>query len=196
MVSDVELDTEKVSTDGASCLVTSTSPESVVDAPTDNPDQPIETPKPCIPKVTSDSFISELISDREPAKTLREGGSAGPAVPEEEETLPSEGEVKALCVDVAICPSQSGGPLDPQWSNVDLEEAQGQLAQTGAALDAADTSSLSSVATYTLAMEDPYGTDEHPLWAWVSGGGCSVDSHSHLNWFNSVNTSCELNEID
>ncbi|KAK5615338.1 Tectonin beta-propeller repeat-containing protein 1 [Crenichthys baileyi] len=50
--------------------------------------------------------------------------------------------------------------------------------------------SLSSVATFTLAMEDQYGADEHPLWAWVSGGGCSVDSHSQLNWFNcSLNTS-------
>ncbi|KAM8729721.1 tectonin beta-propeller repeat-containing protein 1 [Acanthopagrus schlegelii] len=195
VVSDVELDTEKASTDGASCLVTSTSPESVVDAPTDHSDQPIETPKPRIPKVTSDSFISELISDREPAKTLREGGSAGPAVPEEEETLLSEGEVKDPCADVALCPSQSGGPLDPQWSNVDLEEAQGHLAQTGTALDLADTSSLSSVATYTLAMEDPYGTDEHPLWAWVSGGGCSVDSHSHLNWFNSMNTSSLVGSV-
>uniref|UniRef100_A0A7N6BID5 Tectonin beta-propeller repeat-containing protein 1 n=1 Tax=Anabas testudineus TaxID=64144 RepID=A0A7N6BID5_ANATE len=63
--------------------------------------------------------------------------------------------------------------------------------QVGSAVkDSADTCSLSSVATYTLAMEDTYGTDEHPVWAWVSGGGCSVDSHSQLNWFNcSVNTS-------
>lgn len=190
----MESDTEKGSTDGTSCLVTSTSPESFVDAPTDHSDQPMETPKPRIPKVTSDSFISELVSDREQAKTSKEGRSAGPAVPEEE-TFPGEGEVKAPCAGEAMSPSQSGGPLDPQWSNVDLEEAQGQQAQTGAALDTADTCSLSSVATYTMAMEDPYGVDEHPLWAWVSGGGCSVDSHSHLNWFNgSINTSCELDE--
>uniref|UniRef100_A0A8D0D2F1 Tectonin beta-propeller repeat-containing protein 1 n=1 Tax=Sander lucioperca TaxID=283035 RepID=A0A8D0D2F1_SANLU len=97
---------------------------------------------------------------------------------------PGEEEIKAPCAGVAISPSQSGGPLDPQWSNVDLEEAQGHPVQTGAVLDSADTCSLSSVATYTLAMEDPYGADEHPLWAWVSGGGCSVDSHSQLNWFN------------
>lgn len=196
VVSDVESDTEKGSTDRASCLVTSTSPESFVDAPTDHSDQPIETPKPRIPKVTSDSFISELVSDREPGKPSREGASAGPALLEEE-TIPAEAEVKALCAGVAVSPSQSGGPLDPQWSNVDLEEAQGQQAQTGAVMDSTDTCSLSSVATYTLAMEDPYGADEHPLWAWVSGGGCSVDSHSQLNWFNcSLNTSCELNETD
>lgn len=196
-VSDVESDTEKGSTDGASRLVPSSSPESFVDAPTDHSDQPIETPKPRIPKVTSDSFISELVSDREPGKTSREAGSAGPAVLEEE-TVSGEGEVEAPCAGVVISPSKSGDPLDPQWSNVDLEEAQGQQpqqTQTGAVMDSTDTCSLSSVATYTLAMEDPYGVDEHPLWAWVSGGGCSVDSHSQLSWFNcSLNTSCEFNE--
>ncbi len=187
-MSDVESDTEKGSADVASCLITSASPESFADAPTDNSDQPVETPKPRIPKVTSDSFISELVSDREPAKTSREVGSAG-------ETIPEEGDVKAPCTGVAISSSQSGGPLDPQWSNVDLEEAQGQQVQTGALVDSADTCSLSSVATYTLAMEDQYGVDEHPLWAWVSGGGCSVDSHTQLNWFNSsMNTSSELND--
>lgn len=196
MVSDVESDTEKGSTDGPACLVTSASPESFVDAPTDHTsDQPTDTPKARIPKVTSDSFISELVSDREPAKTIRDVGSAAPAVLEEE-TIPGEGEVKAPCTDVALSPTQSGGLLDPQWSNVDLEEAQGQQAQTAAVLESADTCSLSSVATYTLAMEDPYGADEHPLWAWVSGGGCSVDTHSQLNWFNcTMNTSCEFSEI-
>uniref|UniRef100_A0A7N9AXA1 Tectonin beta-propeller repeat-containing protein 1 n=1 Tax=Mastacembelus armatus TaxID=205130 RepID=A0A7N9AXA1_9TELE len=107
-------------------------------------------------------------------------GSAAPAVLEEE-PISGEGKVK-----VSLSPSRSGGPPDPQWSNVDLEEAQGQHAQTGVVLDSADTCSLSSVATYTLAMEDPYGADEHPLWAWVSGGGCSVDGHSQLSWFNSL----------
>ncbi|XP_060883536.1 tectonin beta-propeller repeat-containing protein 1 isoform X4 [Labrus mixtus] len=180
--SDVESDTDKASTDGANCLATSTFPESFVDAPSD---QLSEIPKPRIPKVTSDSFISELVSDRETGKISREVcGSAAPAVLEEE-TVTEDGEVKAPSGALAVSLSQSGAPLDPQWSNVDLEEAQGQQAQTAAALDSADTCSLSSVATYTLAMEDPYGADEHPLWAWVSGGGCSVDSHSQLNWFNS-----------
>lgn len=190
----MESDTEKGSGDGASSLPSTTSPGSLVHAATEPSDRPVETPKPRIPKVTSDSFISELVSDREPAKTSRESRSAGPAVPEEE-TAPGDDEVKAPCAGPAVPLSQSGGPNDPQWSNVDLAEVQGQQAQAGAALDTADTCSLSSVATYTLAMEDPYGVDEHPLWAWVSGGGCSVDSHSQLNWFNcSVNSSCELNQ--
>ena len=196
IVSDVESDTEKGSIDGASRLLTSVSPGPFVDAPTgQTTDQLTDTPKPHIPKVTSDSFISELVSDREPSKTLRDVGSATPAVLEEE-IIPGEGEIKAPCTGVALSPSQSGSPLDPQWSNVDLEEAQGQQVQTGALLESADTCSLSSVATYTLTMEDPYGADEHPLWAWVSGGGCSVDSHSQLSWFSCfMNTSCEFCQI-
>lgn len=191
VASDAESDLEKGSADGPGCLVTSTSPDTFVDAPSD---PPTDTPKPRIPKVTSDSFISELVSDRESGKTSRDVGKATPTVLEED-TISHEGDAKAPCAGVALSPSQSGSPLDIQWSNVDLEEAQSQQAQTGAVLDSADTCSLSSVATYTLAMEDPYGGDEHPLWAWVSGGGCSVDSHSQLSWFNSVNTACEFSEL-
>lgn len=183
----MESDTEKASTDGASCLISSASPESLIHAPTDFSVFPTESPKAHIPKVTSDSFISELVSDRETATHPRESRPAGPTVPEEE-NLP--GEVEAKEQRAAIPVSQSVGSDDPQWSNVDLAEAHGQQMQ-----DPADTCSLSSVATYSLAMEDLYGADEHQLWAWVSGGGCDVDSHSQLNWFTSLMTnSCELND--
>uniref|UniRef100_A0A3P9N9S7 Tectonin beta-propeller repeat-containing protein 1 n=1 Tax=Poecilia reticulata TaxID=8081 RepID=A0A3P9N9S7_POERE len=99
------------------------------------------------------------------------------------EVVPDEGEADVLSSNSDVTITGSGGPPDPQWSNVDLEEAQIQNGQTGAVADSVDSCSLSSVATYSLAMEDQYGVDEHPLWAWVSGGGCSVDSHSQLNWF-------------
>uniref|UniRef100_H3D5S4 Tectonin beta-propeller repeat-containing protein 1 n=1 Tax=Tetraodon nigroviridis TaxID=99883 RepID=H3D5S4_TETNG len=169
--SDVESDTEKAPTDGASRLISSASPESLIPVPTDVSVLPAETPKPRIPKVTSDSFISELVSDRDTATHPKESRPAGPTVPE----------------------NQSVGSDDPQWSNVDLAEAQGQQVQAGTAQDPGDSCSLSSVATYSLALEDLYGADEHPLWAWVSGGGCDVDSHSQLNWFNSgMTNSCEL----
>lgn len=192
--SNVESDTEKASTDGAACLISSASPESLIPAPTDVSVLHIETPKPHIPKVTSDSFISELVSDRETATRPKESRPTGPTIPEEE-NLP--GEVEAEEQHAAVPVSQSVGPDDPQWSNVDLAEAQGQQMQAGIVQDPADTCSLSSVATYSLAMEDLYGADEHPLWAWVSGGGCDVDSHSQLNWFNSLMTnSCELNDSD
>uniref|UniRef100_A0A673W607 Tectonin beta-propeller repeat-containing protein 1 n=1 Tax=Salmo trutta TaxID=8032 RepID=A0A673W607_SALTR len=89
---------------------------------------------------------------------------------------------------LVLSPSLSGGLGDPQWSNVDLEETQTHLAvgPAGVRGDSPDTCSLSSVATYTLCQGDPYGADEHPLWAWVSGGGCGVNCHSQLNWFNSA----------
>lgn len=191
VASDVESDTEKGSTDGLRCLISSAPPEPLLHAPTDVSGQPIETLKPHLPKVTSDSFISELVSDREPTKTTGESRPASAAVPENEPILGDE-EVKEQ--GAAIPLSQSGGLEDPHWSNVDL--AEGQQIQTGAALDTADTCSLSSVATYTLALEDPYGVDEHQMWAWVTGGDCSVDSHTQLSWFNcSVNTSCELNDL-
>ncbi|KAM6896895.1 tectonin beta-propeller repeat-containing protein 1 [Xenentodon cancila] len=191
VASDVEADVEKGAADGANIPIT-------CDAPADpTSDVPVDAPKPCIPKVTSDSFISQLVSDREPGKTLKDVGSGTPAVLEEED-IPTYGDGKEInpAASAALSPGQSGGAADPQWSNVDLEEAQIQQAQTGAVLDSADTCSLSSVATYSLNIEDPYGADEHPLWAWVSGGGCSVDCYSQLNWFNSsVNTSSLLQSV-
>lgn len=121
----------------------------------------------------------QAVSDREPASV---------AVPQEK-SVDEGGDRSTLCVDGV----QPGGPVDSKWSNVDLEVPQ---AQTGNLSDNADTCSLSSVATYTLAMEDSYGLDGHPLWAWVSGGGCSVDSHSQLNWFHSTTgTSCRQTRL-
>lgn len=185
VASDVESDTDKASIDGTSRLVAAP-PDTCVQPAADPKDQPPDAPKPRIPKVTSDSFISELVSDREPAKTSKENRGVGAAVPEEE-SVPGDDEVKAPCA-VFLTPD------DPQWSNVDLAEVQSQRNQAAAATDTADTCSLSSVATYTLAIEELYGVDEHPLWAWVSAGGCSVDSHSQLSWFNcALNTSGKWN---
>uniref|UniRef100_A0A8C1JFW6 Tectonin beta-propeller repeat-containing protein 1 n=1 Tax=Cyprinus carpio TaxID=7962 RepID=A0A8C1JFW6_CYPCA len=142
-----------------------------------------DTPKPRIPKVTSDSFISELVSDREGQISCRDVPPAGPSIPEEDHT---EKEVEdRVSPAQVLSPSQSSG-VHPQWSNVDLEEAQTHIASGPG--DAAETSSLSSVVTYILALEEPYGPDEHPKWAWVSGGGCLVECHTQLNWFNSSTT--------
>ncbi|XP_029953722.1 tectonin beta-propeller repeat-containing protein 1 [Salarias fasciatus] len=187
--SDVESDAERGSVDGAGCPAAAASPGLSVEA---TADQTSEPPRPRIPKVTSDSFISELVSDREQRKPSRDAGAVAPAVLE----VPGEGEDSVPPAGAALSPSQSGGPAGPQWSNVDLEEAQTQQGSTaGAVPDSADTSSLSSVATYTLAVEDPYGADEHPVWAWVSGGGCCVDSHSALSWFSSAGASSLVQSI-
>lgn len=190
----MESDTEKASTDEAGCLISSASPDTLIHAPTDVSVLPIEIPTTHIPKVTSDSFISALVSDRETATHPKESRTAGPTLPEEE-SIP--GEAEAGEQRAALPVSQSVASDDPQWSNVDLAEVQGQQVQAGNVQDPTDSCSLSSVATYSLAMEELYGADEHPLWAWVSGGSCDVDSHSQLNWFNSSSaSSCELNSSD
>lgn len=142
-----------------------------------------EAPKKRIPKVTSDSFISELVSDREGQIGQRALTQAA-SIPEEE-CAEGDTEGKENAAANVLLPSSQSGHSDHQWSNVDLEEA--QTHQTvGTNVDAADTCSLSSVATFNLGMEEPYGPDDHPLWAWVSGGGCYIDSHSQLHWFNST----------
>lgn len=188
----MESDVEKGSADGDFGLITS--PESSVDAASyPSSDPSVEVPKPRIPKVTSDSFISELVSDR---KTSRSAESASPAVLQEEEAVPVEGDVNVPLAGAAVSSNQNGGTPALCWSNVDLEETQAQRVQTAAGQDLADSCSLSSVTTFTLNMEDAYGADEHPLWAWVSGGGCSVDSHTQLNWFIChLNTSCKFSEV-
>lgn len=142
-----------------------------------------EAPKKRIPKVTSDSFISELVSDRE-GQIGQRALTQATSIPEEECAEGDAEEKDKAAANVLLSSSQSGQP-DPQWSNVDLEEAQTHLTVASGG-DAADSSSLSSVATYNLGMEEPYGPDDHPLWAWVSGGGCYIDSHSQLPWFNST----------
>lgn len=68
-----------------------------------------------------------------------------------------------------------------QWTNIDLKEAQKHPVLSVSTF--AETSSLSSLGMFSVGAEEQYGADEHPLWAWVSGGGCLVDLHSPLKWF-------------
>lgn len=183
IASEVESDTDRGFTDGPAVVCSETNPP---DPPTDqHTDPPTDPPKPRIPKVTSDSFISELVSDREPGRASKELSHATAPVLEEE-LIPGEVTVS----EEPVSPTQPGTSVDPHWSNVDLEENQNQKLLTGLPPESAETSSLSSVTTYTLAMEDTYPGEEHPLWAWVSAGACNVDCHSQINWFNcSLNTS-------
>ncbi|CAL8302159.1 unnamed protein product [Lota lota] len=167
-------------------------------------------------EVRGQSAASDADSDTERERAAA-GGSPTPPTPDahvtggpsaaglptqEEELLPGEhgkpGQPPTSSSPAPALPSsQSRGLL---WSNVDLEETQSQPdpvaegAPGGAVLDScADTCSLSSVVTYSLALEEePYGEDGPPMWAWVSGGGCSVDSHSQLNWFSCPGTSGAL----
>ncbi|XP_033023021.1 tectonin beta-propeller repeat-containing protein 1 [Lacerta agilis] len=72
-------------------------------------------------------------------------------------------------------------PAELQWTNIDLKEAKKPAAASASA--SAEASSLSSFGTLSVGIEDHLEADEHPLWAWVCGGGCFVDSHSSLKWF-------------
>lgn len=78
-------------------------------------------------------------------------------------------------------PGNTNPSAELQWINIDLKEAQKHPVLSVSSF--ADTSSLSSLGTFSVGAEDQYGADEHPLWAWVSGGGCLVDLHSPLKWF-------------
>ncbi|KAM3826503.1 tectonin beta-propeller repeat-containing protein 1 isoform 2-T3 [Vipera latastei] len=64
-------------------------------------------------------------------------------------------------------------PPKPQWTNIDLKEASRP--------SKAETSSLSSFSP--AGIENPFATDDLPLWTWVSSRGCLVDAQSPLKWF-------------
>ncbi|XP_069839912.1 tectonin beta-propeller repeat-containing protein 1 isoform X3 [Dendropsophus ebraccatus] len=66
----------------------------------------------------------------------------------------------------------------PQWSSIDLVEARiNSLQPTD------DPANLSVFETFPEGTEDSFGRDIYPLWTWVSGGSCLVDSHTNLKWF-------------
>ncbi|XP_073218237.1 tectonin beta-propeller repeat-containing protein 1 isoform X2 [Lepidochelys kempii] len=76
---------------------------------------------------------------------------------------------------------QDPHPAELQWTNIDLKEAHKKPLLAASTFP--ETSSLSSLGMFSVGVEEHYGADEHPLWAWVCGGGCLVDSHSLLKWF-------------
>lgn len=78
-------------------------------------------------------------------------------------------------------PDPDSRPAELQWTNIDLKEARNASALSSSAI--VETSSLNAFGSLSVGGEDHYGSDEHPLWAWVSGGGCFVDSHISLKWF-------------
>uniref|UniRef100_A0A8C2JFV8 Tectonin beta-propeller repeat containing 1b n=1 Tax=Cyprinus carpio TaxID=7962 RepID=A0A8C2JFV8_CYPCA len=127
-----------------------------------------DIPKRHIPKITSDSFISALVSDRStPTHDLP--SAAHPSVPEENQVTSQESDSSIL-----IPSSPSDGSETP-WSNVDLKEMKGSV----------PSSARSSVATYPIELlQNTVAQEELPPWAWVTGGGFDIDSSSHLDWFN------------
>lgn len=148
------------------------------------PDSPV--PKATIPKITSDSFISALVSDRE--CTIRPTGATQLA------TVPAEDQARGMDdgedEEVPLTPSEASSKktagVDP-WSNVDLEEeAKGKLPPAGPGGAAAQRV---SVATYPLELPE---VEERPPWAWVSGGGCVLTTNSKIVWLESSENSKTL----
>ncbi|KAL0198522.1 hypothetical protein M9458_007062, partial [Cirrhinus mrigala] len=120
-----------------------------------------DIPKPRVPKITSDSFISALVSDHS-SPTHDPPSVAHPSVPEENQVTSQD------------TSSPSDGSETP-WSNVDLEEMKASV----------PSSARSSVATYPIELQhNTVVQEELPPWAWVTGGGCDIDSSSHVDWFN------------
>ncbi|XP_059104953.1 LOW QUALITY PROTEIN: tectonin beta-propeller repeat-containing protein 1 [Peromyscus eremicus] len=79
------------------------------------------------------------------------------------------------------CHSPASTPAELPWTNIDLKEPKRVSNQPAAGFP--ETTGLSSLGLFPLGMEEPYGADDHPLWAWVSGGGCTVEAGSVLKWF-------------
>uniref|UniRef100_A0A672Z5P9 Tectonin beta-propeller repeat-containing protein 1 n=1 Tax=Sphaeramia orbicularis TaxID=375764 RepID=A0A672Z5P9_9TELE len=121
------------------------------------------TPKPFIP--ASDSFINSLVSDRDKPSTPQPSITE---LPQEEGRDPSP---------APILPSPEAVGQDHPWSNVDLEAQSAQM--SGPTLGGS-----SAGATYDLGLESSQavGEADGPVWAWISGGGCDVDSESHVSW--------------
>uniref|UniRef100_A0A8C4KYG6 Tectonin beta-propeller repeat containing 1 n=1 Tax=Equus asinus asinus TaxID=83772 RepID=A0A8C4KYG6_EQUAS len=68
-------------------------------------------------------------------------------------------------------PGPASTPAEVPWTNIDLKEPKKTPSHPVAGLP--ETTGLSSLEVLPLGLEEPYGADDHPLWAWVSGGGCS-----------------------
>lgn len=79
------------------------------------------------------------------------------------------------------CHGSTSTPAELPWTNIDLKEPKKASNQPAASFP--ETAGLSSLGLFPLGMEEPYGADDHPLWAWVSGGACAVEAGSALKWF-------------
>lgn len=79
------------------------------------------------------------------------------------------------------CRGPAPTPAELPWTNIDLKEPKKASNQPAAGFP--ETPGLSSLGLFPMGMEEPYGADDHPLWAWVSGGGCAVEAGSPLKWF-------------
>uniref|UniRef100_A0AAR2K8A1 Peroxin/Ferlin domain-containing protein n=1 Tax=Pygocentrus nattereri TaxID=42514 RepID=A0AAR2K8A1_PYGNA len=133
-----------------------------------------DVPRQHIPKITSDSFISALVADR---SVPLEGSTTTPnpnplEVDQEGNVSRSGAEEDNAPAQAPVLPSSQPNGGELPWSNVDLEEMKAAPASTA----------QSSVATYPLELEAIVEQEEGPPWAWITGGGCEIDSSSSISW--------------
>ncbi|XP_036859618.1 tectonin beta-propeller repeat-containing protein 1 isoform X3 [Manis javanica] len=78
-------------------------------------------------------------------------------------------------------PGLASTPAELPWTNIDLKEPKKVPGPLAAGFP--ESTGLSSLALLPLGLEEAYSADDHPPWAWVSGGGCAVEAHTALKWF-------------
>lgn len=130
-----------------------------------------DAPKPFIP--TSDSFINSLVSDRDKPSTPHA------SITEEAEELSPAPVLATL---------EPTGP-DVPWMNVDLEGAEAARGGQEARGSPADGGAVASFALGTLETSRVVGESEGPVWTWISGGACEVDTDSQISWLSPTGTS-------
>ncbi|XP_021088626.1 tectonin beta-propeller repeat-containing protein 1 isoform X3 [Mesocricetus auratus] len=98
-----------------------------------------------------------------------------------ENACPADSKKAPEASGVDECHGPASTPAELPWTNIDLKEPKRVSSQPSAGFP--ETTGLSSLGLFPLGMEEPYVADDHPLWAWVSGGGCAVEACSVLKWF-------------
>uniref|UniRef100_A0A8C0KTQ3 Tectonin beta-propeller repeat-containing protein 1 n=1 Tax=Canis lupus dingo TaxID=286419 RepID=A0A8C0KTQ3_CANLU len=139
----------------------------------------------CAPSDTDASLEAERLGPDQPVPAESVDGPRNPR--DSLATGPGIGRTTEHAVEVtslatpAPGPGLASTPAELPWTNIDLKEP--KRAPSHSAAGFPETAGLSSLGLLPLGLEEPYGADDHSLWAWVSGGGCAVEAHSVLKWF-------------
>uniref|UniRef100_A0A673UPR8 Tectonin beta-propeller repeat-containing protein 1 n=1 Tax=Suricata suricatta TaxID=37032 RepID=A0A673UPR8_SURSU len=153
---------DEVRGSGESCAPSDTDASSEAERP--GPDQP--------------GPAGSVDSPRNPRDSLALGSGSGRTTePAEEETTGPAIQTPGL----EPHPGPASTLAELPWTNIDLKEP--KRAPSHPAAGFPEASGLSTLGLLPLGLEEPYGADDHPLWAWVSGGGCAVEPHTVLKWF-------------
>nr|A9JRJ2.2 RecName: Full=Tectonin beta-propeller repeat-containing protein 1 [Xenopus tropicalis] len=144
-----------------------------------------------IPSDIESSSEPEQSAVQENSSDSSEPADVGPSQqdePKDEElsaVLELDGQQKAgssLSKDSGEDSAHSAGPVPkagaPKWTSIDLLEARINPARASG-----DMTGLSTLGIFTAGEEESFVCETHPLWTWVSGGGCLVESHTPLKWF-------------